>query len=66
MFCANFTLLATLHQALKVTQQAITGGCRLNKGTYIMDFAILLHFYKNGVWVTIILTVKVIVFFFFK
>lgn len=63
MFCANFTLLATLHQALKVTQQAITGGCRLNKGTYIMDFAIL-HFYKNGVWVIIILTVKVIVFFF--
>lgn len=46
MFCANFTLLATLHQAFKVTQQAITGGCRLNKGTYIMDFFILLHFTK--------------------
>lgn len=46
MFCANFTLLTTLHQVLKVTQQAIAGGCSLNKGTYIMDFAILLHFPK--------------------
>lgn len=38
MFCANFTLLATLHPAFKVTQKAITCKHGLKKETYTMGF----------------------------